>query len=276
MLSDLETWRQLKRTEFGAAWRKQLVMRFVAGGSPRPPVEFDALMRQAVKYFRRVARGASAAAERNDPDLAAAEVLWGQTELRCAVQSLVLANVDAAEICGLLQLESSVLQILEALYWDVRPMLAAEHWIVARVITPEGDAGRDDVAARLRVAYFGGPYAAKSLLEARQRLPSDPSQQLADAALLLHAKAIQATEMPLSPDQSLEYLKLMTEMRHSEQLLQLERRKLAFRQQRWTQRYELALARRGIVPATTPGAADDPANPPSPPTKSASSPPRTK
>jgi hypothetical protein len=112
------------------------------------------------------------------------------------------------------------------------------------VIAREADAGRDDVAAQLRMAYFSGPYVAKALIEAKLRLPSEPAQQLADEALLLHAKFVQAAEMPLNAEQSVEFMRLTAEIRRDEQRIQLEREKLAFRMQRWMQRLELAQARR--------------------------------
>lgn len=161
---------------------------------------------------------------------------------------LVLADVRAAEICDALKVQKSVLQIIESLYFDVRPMLKTAPWIVARVIDREADAGRDEVAAQLRAAYSYGPYVAKKLIEAKLRLPTEPAEQFAIAALLLHAKFVQAAEMPLTSEQSIEFMKLTAEIRRDEKLLELEREKLAFRMQRWAQRLELVQTRRAAEP----------------------------
>ena len=210
------------------------------------PPTFDAPTRAAADFSRLKSMGESGRirAHQKYPEIALAEAVWGQPELRSAIQSLVIANVPAAEVCEKLNLQSSVLQVIEDLYFDVRPMLSAPSWIVSKVIAVEADAGRDDVAAQLRMAYFCGAYVAQELIDARLRLPTEPAQQLADSAMLLHAKFVQASEMPLSPEQSVEFMRLVAEIRRDEQLLRLERDKLAFRIQRWTQRYELAQTRR--------------------------------
>lgn len=246
MESRLELGRQMRRTMYGVAWRHQLAVGRAQQDRVRMPAEFDAATRAAADFSRLSAQGESgrAKAHQKYPEIALAEAAWGQPALRSAIQSLVIANVPAAEVCEQLNLQSPVLQAIEDLYFDVRPMLSATSWVVANVIAAEADAGRDDVAAQLRFAFFCGPYVAKALIEARLSLPTESAQQLADAAMLLHAKFVQAAEMPLNPEQSVEFMRLTAEIRRDEQLLQLQRDKLAFRIQRWTQRYELAQARR--------------------------------
>lgn len=238
--------RQMRRLELGADWRKRLAEEFASGDKVRMPGEFDAATRQAVDYFRRLLqgeRGRAGAGERY-PDIATAVAAWEQSELRTAIQMLVLADVPAAEICAQLQMQESVLQVIESLYFDVRPMLKTASWIITKVVNRETDAGRDDAAARLRSAYSYGPYAAKKLIEAKLRLPTEPAEQFAIAAMLLHAKFVQAAEMPLTSEQSIEFMKLTAEIHRDEKLLELEREKLAFRMQRWAQRLELAQSQR--------------------------------
>lgn len=254
---ELETWCRMRHNALGADWRWRSASAFVASGKARMPVEFDAATRQAAEYLRGKAQG-----ERKLPSLAAAEAFWSHPEQRASAQILILGNLPPAEICDVLQMEQSGLEVLETLFFDVRPMLTATHWIVTRVIFAEADAGRDDVAARLRVAYFGGRYAALALVNADLRLPIEPAQRLAASSALLHAKYVQAIEMPLTPEQSLEFIKLTAEILHNDRRLQLEREKLAFRMQRWTERHELAKSRNAPTSASSPAA--DSASAPSP------------
>ena len=254
-----EFMRRMRRVELGANWRKHLAEDYAARDKVRMPGEFDAATRQAAEFYRLQSQGepGQAAAGKKYPDIATAVAAWRQPELRVAVQILVLANVPAAEICELLQVQEAILQVIENLYFDVRPMLTAAPWIVSKVINHEADAGRDDVAARLRAAYSYGPYVAKKLIQSKLRLPTEPAEQFADAAMLLHAKIVQATEMPLTSEQSIEFMKLAVEIRRDEKFLQLEREKLAFRMQRWAQRLELAQIQRSASPQNNERADED-------------------
>ena len=246
----MEIYERMMRMTGGPAWRRSLALEHVAHGTARIPATFDSATRRAAEYFRQQNRGEAGAAQagKKHPDLKLAEEAWNQAELRAAVQKLVLANVPSSEVCELMQLKPAVLTWIESLWFDVRPALDATYWIVAKVIKTEADAGRDDVAAEMRVAYFYGPLAAKALINSKLHLPSDRSAQAFDAALLLHARFVQASEMPMSPEQNIEFLKVYAEIRHQEQLLQLARQKLTFQMQRWTDRLELVKSR-SITPS---------------------------
>lgn len=254
MSRDFELWRRMKRLELGPAWRWRSARSYVDSGQVRMSVEFDVATRNAGDFLRRKSHSEadSVKADKKYPLLAAAEAAWRRPDLRAPIQMLVLAGLAASEICECLKLEAEVLEVIESLHFDVRPLLSSPQWIVAHVIVPEAEAGRDDLAARLRVAYFGGPSAAKTLVEAKFRLPTEPARQLADASMLLYAKFVQAIEMPLTPEQSVEFLRLTTENYREEQRLRLERDKLAFRMRRWTQRLELAQSRRTDPHETSP------------------------
>ena len=153
MDSGLDMWRQMRRTMHGVDWRNQLAAERIECDRVRMPPTFDAPTRAAADFSRLKSMGESGRirAHQKYPEIALAEAVWGQPELRSAIQSLVIANVPAAEVCEKLNLQSSVLQVIEDLYFDVRPMLSAPSWIVSKVIAVEADAGRDDVAAQLRV-----------------------------------------------------------------------------------------------------------------------------
>lgn len=241
----MDIYERMMRMTGGPAWRCSSALDHVAQGAARIPATFDSATRRAADYFRQQSRGKAGAAQasKKHPDLKLAEDAWNQAELRAAVQKLVLADVPSSEVCELMQLKPAVLTWIESLWFDVRPALDATQWIVAKVIKMEADAGRDDVAAEMRVAYFYGPLAAKALINSKLHLPSDKSVQAFDAALLLYARFVQASEMPMTPEQNVEFLKIYAEIRHNEQLLQLARQKLAFQMQRWTDRLELVKSR---------------------------------
>lgn len=254
-MSKWSFWRKMRRMEFGAGWRARLAKQYVESGNRRMPVEFDGITRSFAEYSRLKVLGERAATEAAErfPHFVLAESAWSQPHLRASTQLLLLASIAGSEICELLELEEDVLATIEDIFFDVRAMLSSAPWIVGRVIAPEADAGRDDLAAQMRVAYFHGPYAAKSLIEAKTTLQTDSARQLADASILLHAKLIQALEMPLTPERSLELIRLFTEISRDEKVIQLEREKLAFRTKRWHQRCEMQqmrMARDGKVPST--------------------------
>ena len=140
-------------------------------------------------------------------------------------------------------------------------MLDSIGWIVTRVIMEEADHGNDDLAARMRLAFFGGPTGARALFDSMARLPDLKVDRLFDVALLLHSKFQQACAMPLSVESSDEFLRLYLEVCVEEKRLDLEKQKLAFRMQRWSQRCELSRAREmrlrdGVPPARETGSQD--------------------
>lgn len=232
-------WEELQRSRWGAEWRRALAIRqaaatgFAGGG--------DALVRRYVRYLRLRGQGAAAefrAAELH-PDFAAADALWENFAARLPIQLLLLGGCSAREIRRRLDLAVGTLRAIEALRFDVRPLLGTPAAIVAQVIAPEADAGRDAEAAQMRTAYFGGPFAALALVESKHRLPGTEAERLADAAIVLHAKFVQVSEMPLRSAQATTWLESYLLIRQEEARLQLERDKLSFRMQRWRERLDL-------------------------------------
>jgi hypothetical protein len=127
MESRLESWRRMKRTKHGVGWRYSLAIEHAQRDRFRMPTEFDAVTRDAADFFRLNTQGerGEAKARQKYPEFALAAAAWRQSTSRSAIQILVLADVAAAEICEMLHLQLSVLQIAEALYFDARPMLSA-------------------------------------------------------------------------------------------------------------------------------------------------------
>jgi hypothetical protein len=135
-------------------------------------------------------------------------------------------------------LDERIVRTTQDLFFDVREHLDEGLWIATAVIGAEADAGRDDSAARMRVAYYGGPYAARTLLDAKAGLPVTRAEQLASAATLLGAKLIEAANKPLNEQQSVEVMRLMAEMQVKEKELALERERLMFEIRCWEEKHQ--------------------------------------
>lgn len=113
-------------TMHGARWRSCLANDEALRGLPRVPQDFDDITRQAVGYYPLIAQGENGEqkAKQAYPEIALAEAAWDHPALRSAIQVLVIANVAVAEICEKLDLSPAVLNIVEALFFDVRPVVA--------------------------------------------------------------------------------------------------------------------------------------------------------
>jgi hypothetical protein len=231
------------RQFLGPDWRRQTAIA-ASTECNRGRAAPDEITRRAADYFRLRAQsdeGATRAAQRY-PDFAAAEATWANVTLREHLQILVLGDCPAAEIAERLGLEESGVLLAEGLHFDVRPALDATVWI-AHLIWVEADRGRDSLAAEMRMAYFGGACAARALLDAKTGLPVKPVERLAAATLLLQAKMLQVSELPVDEKRSVELLRLLSEIRLEEQRIALEREKLLARMQRWAGHRDLVQAR---------------------------------
>jgi len=206
----------MERGRRGPAWRQQSALADVRDRQHQESL--DAPTRRAADFFRMRSRGphGQLRAERTYADIAGAEAVWADPFLRGPLQLLLLGDCSPAEIVDRLSLDPAVLQAIEDLYFDVRPMLKSGAWIVTKVIMLEADRGHDDLAAQMRLAFYGGPYAAMALIDSKIDMPSEPAERLQAADLLLHAKFIQAIEMPLSPEQFLDFTKLYADLRRDE------------------------------------------------------------
>jgi len=85
------------------------------------------------------------------------------------LQILALGGCGQADMAAQLGLDEATVVAAERLFFDVRPALAARGWVACAVIRPEEKAGRTDLAARLRMAYFGGPLVTHLIVVPRNR-----------------------------------------------------------------------------------------------------------
>lgn len=225
----------------GADWRRQMAVEAAQTNSLHASRKLDAVAACAAKYLRLRRRGDSGVqqATARFPEIEAAEALRDQPRVWKQLKLLVLADCTATEIAQRLQLDCRAVVAAEMLYFDVRPMLESPDWICCHVIAAETDRGDHDLAARMRIAYFAGRHAAIALLDAEEGLPTKQVDRLRDAALLLHAKFQQALAMPLNEENTVDFLKLHSQIHLAEERLKLDRDKLTFRMQCWAKREEL-------------------------------------
>lgn len=245
------SWEQFQRARGGVDWRRRLAVSHASRNDVSGST--DAVIRRYAKYLQ--LRRHSSAGERRAvqlyPVFAAADVRWENLESRLPLQLLLLGGCAPRAIRRCLSLSVRVLRVIEEFHFDVRPLLGVSSAVVAHVIAREADAGRDGSAAQMRLAYFGGAAAATALVESKLRLPVGEPERFADAAILLHAKFIQASEMELLPDQATSWMEAYVRIRQEEERLRLERDKLAFRMQRWNERLELERRRRAPASSGT-------------------------
>jgi hypothetical protein len=208
---------------------------------------------QVAEYLqirRRGPAGAQAAAVK-DPLVDGAIRLWENQELRQQLQVLVIADVSPAEIASRLAVEPQIVAAAEAMFFDVRSRLNARGWVSCQVIRPLVRSGAADLATQLKFAFFGGPAAARAILDARIGVPPQEAQRLFDRDLLLHVKAQAALEMPLEDGQQLEFLTLFLKYDLDQKRLELDQRKFALRCRQ-------AEAAQEAQPRAAQGAAGDP------------------
>jgi hypothetical protein len=236
---------KIERLFRGPAWRWESGLEAANSGRPPKQAAGDRAVIRAADFCRRRDRGQAGAvdARQKYPDIAAAEAAWNEPTIRERLQLLVLGDVPADEIATRLDLRSDVVQAIEDLYFDVRPALSAAGWVLLKVINASAVDGDKRFAARMKLAYFGGPHAARALLDADDLLPTDAAERLSFAAVALAIKAQEVFEMPVPPDQQVEFVKAFADIHLAEQQLALDRDKLSARMQRWAEKRDIAWAR---------------------------------
>jgi hypothetical protein len=234
-----------KRFFLGPDWRTQLADELARSGRQPRTGQYDQLVCRTAEYRRRYGSVADcpSAVEPRYQAIAEAEAAWNDRPIREHVQLLVLANCDQDEIATRLGLSIEVVRTIEGLRFDVRPMLDCVLWVVSKAIGGVGadvDAG---FVSRKRMAYFGGPHAVRALLDANETVPLEPAEQVSLATVALFAKLQEILALPVTEERSVDFLKVVAEIRLGEQQIALEREKLTCRMKRWADRCEIARAR---------------------------------
>lgn len=152
-----------------------------------------------------------------------------------------------------MKIDQTVLETTELLFFDVRDKRAATSWMTCHVFMPAVKGGDMELAAKMKVAFFGGPVMANAVLDAQDNLPFDEAQRLVDKEVLLHGKLQAALEFRLNETTAPQFLK--TYLNYD-----LARQKLAFAQEKFKHRCEVTQRKHEDELQSKQQVADDQAN----------------
>ena len=250
---DLEDAQQMRRGALGPAWRWQLVKVALATGEAPEPC-LDSVGRDALQYLRLDPAQRRISAGSRHQNLAAAIEFWQGSQLREQLQLLVIGGFSPEEIAERFVVRPEVVEIVESLNFDVRPLLSATSWVNLHVIQRAVEREEFDFAARLRIAFFGGPVVAKLLIESGDKLPAAEAERLLHRELFLHAKLQACIEAPLSmPKERSQFVQICLDHVHRTNELELERAKFREACEEHRRAHELALLQAGATIKVAPG-----------------------
>ena len=241
---DAEVFRQHQRNQHGPDWRWDSALGIFEHRSCAWHLwrRADEHVRRAVRYLHACRKGAKAkaAADPRFALVAAAEQLWQDESMRQTYQLMLLGNLPSDEIAQRLGISSAVLGAIEVYFFAIDELRSATSWIQHHVI----DAAKPDLRVRLSLAFFGGPYVTRAILDAAERVPFEQAQRLADQQVLLSLKLREAMEMPLtSPKQTINFVKIYTEYDLQLRKLNLLERQLLARCEEIAMQHELSKMR---------------------------------
>lgn len=232
---------EMKRSFMGPACRFKEADRLAREGGPYAGRGVDGLTRQTAEYLdihRNGDEGPSRSI-RKYPEISAAFCAWNNGATADQLRILAIANCPQEEIAARLQINEQIVATIEKLFFDVRWALDGSDWVVCHVIIPEIRARAFDLAAKLKLAFFGGPIMARAILDARVRLPFEESKRLFDREILLHLKMQEALEAPLEEGERIEFLKLYLQYDINRRRLELDKKKFAHQCEQAGRREEL-------------------------------------
>lgn len=237
-------WALMQRSLEGPAWRWMWAQRLVSARPGHNTEAADPLVREAAAYLRRFPglfenRGPAAALF---PLLFAAEKITHDPQSHNALKIMTLGNCCSLETASRLKLEEERVRTWEKLFFDVRENLSALDWIVAKVLNPE-KLQDPALAAKLRLAYIGGPVAARAILDC-DSLPYALGDRIMDRRVRLMLKADQALAMPMTTSaENFRFARFYSRWRMEEKRLELAVRKLEHRCAESLRRHERVLER---------------------------------
>jgi hypothetical protein len=223
MTENIMAFESMQRFQHGTDWRWKLAQRGAAGGVSDVLLDADGLVKGAMDYIGLLAQGDGEGflAAWRYPHLHAALGLWNNPLLQTRLKILVLGDCPLGEIAVRVGLDEETVETAEALFFDARGQLQACDWVLCAVIMKEERDGTTDLATHLRMAFFGGPLVAQSLL--------------------LHAKAQQALAVPLRDQKNvLKFLKMLLDCKCKTSELELACEKFRYRCQQELRRRQQA------------------------------------
>jgi hypothetical protein len=185
----------------------------------------DQQIQQASDYLRMCREIGRASADRAYPTLTAACALVENEQSSRALKLSILGSLPRAEVAAPVGAKQHVIDAAEALFFDIRGQSRASGWMNCHIFVPEAKFGSKELAAKLKLAHFGGPVVARALLDGQEKLPLEEAQQIIDQELQLHAKLQAALEFDLDAQSAERYLKVYLDYDLQRKKLQFEREK---------------------------------------------------
>ena len=229
------SWLEMNHSLKGPSFRWQLADRFrTLSRSSELWTWLDKPTRDAIKCLRemrRDERGSSRAIERFPVVTAAFELQRNEKALETFKLS-ILGDLPRDEISERMNTDQAVMETAELLFFDIRGKREATSWMTCHVFMPAVKGGDMDLAAKMKLAFFGGPVMANAVLDAQDNLPIDDAQRLVDQEVLLHGKLQAALEFRLNETTAPQFLK--TYLNYD-----LARQKLEFAREKFRHKCEL-------------------------------------
>jgi hypothetical protein len=228
----------------GPSWRWQLAHQ-MADSSFLWPGFSDDIVSEAKSFLQNCAgEHEQVHAPEQHERIAAAKLLWDDSNARQQIIILTLGGVAREQIAERLSVSCETITTIELLFFDVRDRLNATSWITHHVIIPEQQNGNFDLAIKFRSAFWRGPNVAAAILDAEERVSFDEVQRLADQELRLSMKAQQALDIPFESEQAkLRFTKLYMDYRSQKRRHELAKEKFRHRCQEDLRKHELAKLR---------------------------------
>ena len=234
---------QSRQSLRGPAWRSQLADRMAEGRAVSLMPQVDDYVRQACDVYRSRGQG-DLDGTSIDPDMRAAIEVHEDFGREDQLKILALGDVPTSTMAERTGLTTGAIEAWEALYFDVRPSRGATSWISGKVIQHELDQGNEALAAKLKLAYCGGPSGALAILDAESRVPLSAGERLFERQVALQVKFEQAAAVPLRTDrEKARFLTTYARLQLDRERLRLAEVKLASRCTRALQKHELARLR---------------------------------
>ena len=219
-----------------------------------PPGRFDRLVQrsdelvQASHHFRQMVKHGATGVERAGatyPEVAAAVALEEDPEKLEKLKVTVLGQLPPVEVARRPDVDEAVLKTWKALFYDidVKNGRNAIGWIAAHVIEPELDAGRSELAAKLKLVASTGSVGARAVLDVGLRAPVTAGEHLFQRRLRLHLKCDQALTMTEGPQYDFRFVRLHLNLKMQEHRLRVAEAKLAERCGAALRKHELAKIR---------------------------------
>lgn len=229
------SWLEMHHSLKGPSFRWRLADKFrTLSRSSELWTWLDKPTRQAIKCLREMRsheQGSGRAIEQFPVVTAAFELQRSEKALETLKLS-ILGNLPKDEISERMNIDQEVMETAELLFFDIRGKREATSWMTCHVFMPAVKGGDMDLAAKMKLAFFGGPVMASAVLDAQDNLPIDDAQRLVDQEVLLHGKLQAALEFRLNETTAPQFLE--TYLNYD-----LARQKLEFAREKFRHKCEL-------------------------------------